>query len=139
MQNHKNMVVLEKKLVARNTKTETKKFDFFVVEEFPSMEPIEENDRPSFEIKGITKVHQLYVRDAGLIAEERSCMDCSPDRLCDECVNKEFYQIDEESDNSEDENADEIIDDDDLGCSDDDEEDISDDEYVHDSCSNFGP
>ena len=77
--------------------------------------------------------------DAGLIAEERSCMDCSPDRLCDECVNKEFYQIDEESDDSEDEDADEIIDDDYLGCSDDDEEDISDDEDVHDSCSNFGP
>ena len=126
-------------LVARNTKTETKKFDLFVVEEFLSMERIEEHDRPNFEIKGITKVHQLYVRDAGLIAEECSCMDCSHDRLCNECVNKEFYQIDEESDDSEDEDADEIIDDDDLGCSDDDEEDISDDEDVHDSCSNFGP
>ena len=49
-------------LVARNTKTETKKFDFFVVEEFLSMERIEEHDRPNFEIKGIAKVHQLYVR-----------------------------------------------------------------------------
>ena len=117
-------------LVKKNVRTETKKFDFFEVEEFPFMERLDEDKRPEFLISGISKVHQMFVKDGGLIAEELACTTCSPVKLCEECERKDFYQLSD----SEDEDDRSIQDESDVGCSDLEDSDADDVENY-----NFGP
>ena len=124
-------------LVAANVKSETKKFDFFIIEEFPFIERIEEKDCASFEINGISKAHQLYVRDEGLVADELSCIYCTPHKLCDECEEKDYYQVDAENSGEDDDNADGFIDVDDIGQSD--EECDDDDEDNEENSSSYAP
>lgn len=55
-------------LVKGNLKTKMKKFDFFIVAEFPFIEQIEKRDSEFFQIHWISKVH-LFVKDEGIIAK----------------------------------------------------------------------
>ena len=128
-------------LVRKNVKAETKKFDFFIVEEFPFMDRIDENERETFEITGISKLHQLFVRDGGLVADEWICTSCTPSSLCPECLTKDYWQLEcEEEEVDEDEEGERIHDDEDLGHSDEESEDESDDDdEVFAGNSNFSP
>lgn len=61
----------------------TKKFDFFIVEEFPSINRVSE--REEYKLNGIMSMHSLRVKTDGILAQERSCVECSPNNFCDKC------------------------------------------------------
>ena len=124
-------------LVKEIVKSKTKKVDFFIIEEFPFMERIEEKDRSSFEINGISKVHQLYVKGEGLIADELTCTNCSPQKLCDECDAKDYHQVMDEESSDEEDGSEGFLDDEDHGQSDVDEDD--DDEVDEENFSSYAP
>ena len=132
-------------LVKKNVKAETKKFDFFIVEEFPFIYRIEEDRREFFEIEGIRKVHRLFAREGGLVAEEWSCTSCTPSSLCPDCLTKDYWQLEYEEEQiqvDEDEDGERIYDDEDLGHSDEESEyksDHEDENEVYCGNSNFGP
>ena len=119
----------------KNTKKETKKFDFFIIEEFPFIDRVAECDRPVFEIQGISKIHRLHAKSGGLIADEWSCTACTPSELCTGCDEKDYYQIDDDAVDAEEYDEERVYDGEDLGHSDDETE-SDDDDPIYD---NFGP
>ena len=119
----------------KNTKKETKKFDFFIIEEFLFIDRVAECDRPMFEIQGISKIHRLHAKSGGLIADEWSCTACTPSELCTGCDEKDYYQIDDDAVDAEEYDEEKVYDGEDLGHSDDETE-SDDDDPIYD---NFGP
>ena len=86
------------------------KFDFFIIEEFPFMERIEEKDCSSF---------------------------CLPQKLCNECDAKDYYQVMDEESSDEEDGSEGFLDDEDHGQSDVDED--NDDEVDEENFSSYAP
>ena len=84
------------------------------MEEFPFIERVPDEQRDSFKIDGISKLHHLRVKENG-IADEVSCLNCAPSAICEECNGKDIYC-------TQGEDSDDDVDDQDVSY--DDDEDI---------------
>ena len=114
-------------------KGKSPKFQFFKAVLFGSIERIAADERKGLEFDGIMATHSIVLHDDGLIADQLSCLICTPAKLCNSCLEKDLVVEIEEEDALDEEIHEPLIDDGDIGQTDEepDEDDTDDVAFNH--------
>ena len=105
-------------IINKNLKGKSPKFQFFKAVLFGSIERIAADERKGLEFDGIMATHSIVLRDDGLIADQLSCLVCTPAKLCNSCLEKDLVVEIEEEDALDEEIHEPLIDDGDIGQTD---------------------
>ena len=70
-------------VIRSELKEETKKFEFFVVEEFRKTDRIKGRDKCS--VQGIMKLHSMVTNGSDVILRQWTCTKCTVASVCEEC------------------------------------------------------
>ena len=132
-------------VINSETKPSTKKFDFFVVEEFKRFQKRTIKSREYCKIPGIMSLHSLKLDEDKIVLNEFTCTECENSNSCEDCKKqKSFLKSNVEKPETVNyvEIEDQIdVDDDEENCKDGDDEGQTDDETdtSEDEDSEFNP